>query len=347
MRAGTEDARPALATRELGGTEYWLPADQADAAPPRAGRRRGYLLPAYDEFLLGYKDRAAQLSAEHSRSVVPGGNGVFTPLIVVGGRVVGTWARGRGERLDDRAPAVRARRARARRARAGRCRALPALPRNAAAGRHRLAHAHRDRPLHARPARPRPARARRRRRLPPIASCPCSSSTAPCSRASARPIASPSCSTRSPIWMRRCARAAARSSCARATSSSRRCASPRSRARRRSSSSEDVSAYAQARERALRAACEAARLAAERPAGRHGDPARRPRPGRRRLLPRLHAVLAALAPRAAARGRRGAAEAGVAGKARSRPAAGARRTSREARSRRSSRAEASRRAGAG
>ena len=97
-RKGLRSA-PALATRELGGTGYWLPADQADAAPPRAGRRRGYLLPAYDEFLLGYKDRAAQLSAEHSRSVAPGGNGVFTPLIVVGGRVVGTWARGRGERL--------------------------------------------------------------------------------------------------------------------------------------------------------------------------------------------------------------------------------------------------------
>ena len=99
-RKGLRTAAPALATRELGGTEYWLPVDVADAPPPRAGRRRGYLLPAYDEFLLGYKDRAAQLSAEHSRSVVPGGNGVFTPLIVVGGRVVGTWARVRsGERL--------------------------------------------------------------------------------------------------------------------------------------------------------------------------------------------------------------------------------------------------------
>ncbi len=93
-------AAPALATRRLAGTEYWFPADGADAAPPRAGSRRGYLLPAYDEFLLGYKDRAAQLSAEHSRRVVPGGNGVFTPLVVVGGRVVGTWRRARsGERL--------------------------------------------------------------------------------------------------------------------------------------------------------------------------------------------------------------------------------------------------------
>ena len=92
-------AAPVLLTRELDGVEYWFPADQVAAAPPRGGRRRGYLLPAYDEFLLGYKDRAAQLPGEHAGKIVPGGNGVFTPLIVVGGEVAGTWGRRRGEML--------------------------------------------------------------------------------------------------------------------------------------------------------------------------------------------------------------------------------------------------------
>ena len=51
------------------------------------------LLPAYDEYLIGYKDRSAMLAAEHATSIVPGRNGVFQPTILVGGRVVGTWKR--------------------------------------------------------------------------------------------------------------------------------------------------------------------------------------------------------------------------------------------------------------
>jgi hypothetical protein len=92
-RCGLGNAAPALVTRELDGAGYWLTADQADAAAPRGGRRRGYLLAGFDEFLLGYKDRAAQLDAEHAARVVPGANGVFKPMIVVGGEIVGTWAR--------------------------------------------------------------------------------------------------------------------------------------------------------------------------------------------------------------------------------------------------------------
>ena len=64
--------------------------------PPRAGRRRAFLLAGFDEFLLGYKDRAAQLAPEHAGKVVPGANGIFKPMIVVGGEIVGTWARTRG-----------------------------------------------------------------------------------------------------------------------------------------------------------------------------------------------------------------------------------------------------------
>ena len=52
-----------------------------------------HLLPAFDEYLLGYKDRSAVLAIEDAPKVVPGKNGVFLPTIVVGGRVVGTWKR--------------------------------------------------------------------------------------------------------------------------------------------------------------------------------------------------------------------------------------------------------------
>jgi hypothetical protein len=93
-RSGLQNAAaPALATREIDGAGYWLAADRADDTPPRAGRRQGCLLAGFDEFLLGYKDRSAQLDAEHAGRVVPGANGVFKPMIAVGGEIVGTWAR--------------------------------------------------------------------------------------------------------------------------------------------------------------------------------------------------------------------------------------------------------------
>lgn len=52
-----------------------------------------HLLPGFDEYFLGYKDRGHIISPEHASKVVPGGNGIFKPMIVSDGRVVGTWKR--------------------------------------------------------------------------------------------------------------------------------------------------------------------------------------------------------------------------------------------------------------
>lgn len=61
--------------------------------PTPGGVSTGHLLPGFDEYLLGYADRSAQLPEAHAGRVVPGGNGVFLPMVVVRGVVVGTWAR--------------------------------------------------------------------------------------------------------------------------------------------------------------------------------------------------------------------------------------------------------------
>lgn len=61
-------------------------ADPTPTLPARA-------LPGFDEFVLGYRDRTAQLDADHERLVVPGGNGVFANTLVLDGHVVGTWRR--------------------------------------------------------------------------------------------------------------------------------------------------------------------------------------------------------------------------------------------------------------
>jgi hypothetical protein len=51
------------------------------------------LLPSFDEYLLGYRDRGAMLDPAHATGVNPGGNGIFNPIVVIGGRVRGSWKR--------------------------------------------------------------------------------------------------------------------------------------------------------------------------------------------------------------------------------------------------------------
>ncbi|MEI5582318.1 MULTISPECIES: winged helix DNA-binding domain-containing protein [unclassified Agromyces] len=57
-------------------------------------RPRGALaLAAFDEYFLGYADRSAVCEPRYADFVIPGGNGIFQPLLVLDGRVVGTWRR--------------------------------------------------------------------------------------------------------------------------------------------------------------------------------------------------------------------------------------------------------------
>ena len=51
------------------------------------------LLPGFDEYLLGYKDRSAMISPDRMNEIIPGNNGIFKPTIVADGRVVGVWTR--------------------------------------------------------------------------------------------------------------------------------------------------------------------------------------------------------------------------------------------------------------
>jgi hypothetical protein len=86
-RAGLAAAGDALERIEVDGEAYYL---QPGLEPAPRGV---HLLPGFDEFVLGYTDRTPQLPREHWLTIVPGGNGVFLPTIVVDGRIVGTWKR--------------------------------------------------------------------------------------------------------------------------------------------------------------------------------------------------------------------------------------------------------------
>ncbi|MEU5902828.1 winged helix DNA-binding domain-containing protein [Micromonospora sp. NPDC047467] len=51
------------------------------------------VLPGFDEYLLGYRDRTLMLDPAHQAAVVPGNNGVFQATVVRAGRVAGVWKR--------------------------------------------------------------------------------------------------------------------------------------------------------------------------------------------------------------------------------------------------------------
>jgi hypothetical protein len=90
-RVGLEAVKQELSSEAIDGEEYWMKSGAPDNTVYDASRV--YLLPGFDEYLLGYRGRSAVLTEEHALKVVPGRNGVFRPIIVVGGRVVGTWKR--------------------------------------------------------------------------------------------------------------------------------------------------------------------------------------------------------------------------------------------------------------
>jgi len=52
-----------------------------------------HLLPGFDEYLLGYSDRSAVLDPADAQRICPGGNGMFSPTMVIDGHVTGTWKR--------------------------------------------------------------------------------------------------------------------------------------------------------------------------------------------------------------------------------------------------------------
>jgi hypothetical protein len=93
-KVGLAVARPHLESVEVDGREHLMdPRTPELLAEHRTQAKGVFLLPAFDEMILGYQDRSATLPPEHADRIVPGGNGMFRPTVVAGGRVVGTWRR--------------------------------------------------------------------------------------------------------------------------------------------------------------------------------------------------------------------------------------------------------------
>lgn len=90
VKTGIAAAGSQLERALIDGREYYFAQDApaASLAPSEA-----FLLPPFDEFLVAYRDRSAALDPQYNSLIVPGGNGIFNPIVVIDGRVVGTWKR--------------------------------------------------------------------------------------------------------------------------------------------------------------------------------------------------------------------------------------------------------------
>jgi hypothetical protein len=88
-RAGLEAVQSQLVQEIWEGQTYWRSASTPEVCQDRP---RLDLLPGFDEYLLGYKDRSASLTEPRYKKLTPL-NGMFPATIVIDGRVAGTWNR--------------------------------------------------------------------------------------------------------------------------------------------------------------------------------------------------------------------------------------------------------------
>ncbi|HEV8244751.1 MAG TPA: winged helix DNA-binding domain-containing protein [Polyangiaceae bacterium] len=87
-RAGLESIKSTLVSDVVASQTYF----RAESAKARHDSQAAYLLPAFDEYLVGYRNRDAVLGPEHVKRLNAGG-GMLAPCVVINGRVIGTWRR--------------------------------------------------------------------------------------------------------------------------------------------------------------------------------------------------------------------------------------------------------------
>lgn len=87
-KQGLESVKEELEVADLNGLTYYFATSLRAQPQPET-----LLLPGFDEYLLGYKNRDDVLDKIHANKIIPGGNGMFRPTIIKNGQVIGVWKR--------------------------------------------------------------------------------------------------------------------------------------------------------------------------------------------------------------------------------------------------------------
>ncbi|KAA9355292.1 winged helix DNA-binding domain-containing protein [Larkinella humicola] len=89
-KIGMDLIKSGFVSEVVAGQTYWMPASLPTLHDHIT---TAYLLPVYDEYLVAYKDRSGPLGGLDPAQIAKTGNGIFSPVIVIDGRVAGTWKR--------------------------------------------------------------------------------------------------------------------------------------------------------------------------------------------------------------------------------------------------------------
>lgn len=89
IRRAVDSIKSEFTTEETDTGKYLLPGSFSWNKNPKSSV---HLLPAYDEFLISYRDRSHSLHATHNKKTISS-NGIFFPIVVISGQVAGLWQR--------------------------------------------------------------------------------------------------------------------------------------------------------------------------------------------------------------------------------------------------------------
>jgi hypothetical protein len=89
IKSGLEMIRQHLRAEVINKQTYWMSKNIPDE---KIKFQSVYLLPYFDEYLVAYKDRSAAVDSKYSK-LIGTANGIFNPVIVINGKVAGTWKR--------------------------------------------------------------------------------------------------------------------------------------------------------------------------------------------------------------------------------------------------------------
>lgn len=87
-RAGLATVTSELTMLSFNDTDYWMKAVDGSFKNTSGV----FLLPGFDEYFIGYEDRSLIVDEERLKKLIPL-NGIFSPTIIVNGRIEGTWKR--------------------------------------------------------------------------------------------------------------------------------------------------------------------------------------------------------------------------------------------------------------
>ena len=89
-KKGVEMQQPALHAATVDGREHWFAEAQA---PTKRRTRTAHLLPNFDEYFIGFKDRGAVLQAIRSMDTPAPFEALYAHVVAVDGQFVGGWRR--------------------------------------------------------------------------------------------------------------------------------------------------------------------------------------------------------------------------------------------------------------